>query len=745
MNSLQLLLKRTLLLLLLMVLGVHTSYAQRISVSGKQFVVNGNRIWLNGANTPWDNWNDFGGSFDYSWWDNHFQTLKDKKVNCTRVWITCNGEVGININSNGYISGATATFYDHVDQLMQIAQSKGIYLMIALVSFDHVKDNHNNYQRWRNMLGSAANRQSFVDNFVAPFVDRYKDNPYFFAVDVSNEIEWMFENYGVSASNTQDLVARTANKVHSRSKVLVCQGLGLGPKYASPLYEGNYYSDANLSAKQSGAYLDFYKVHYYNWQNPYFSNPFDKSPSDWQINDKPCVIGESAAKGSAGYTSLQCTQRAFARGWQGYMPWTSNGVDGNGDINDMDDGSVWFHNNYPNLVYPATNTPPPTASQTPYSGSPVTLPGTVEAENYDKGGSGVAYLDSDPANNGGSYRNDGVDVQVCSEGGYNVGWINSGEWLEYTVDVSKAGTYDVALRVASPNTTGQLRIAFEGSDKTGTIGVPNTGGWQSWQTVSLPSISLSSGQQVMRIAIEGGSFNFNKLSFNATIPDTGNPPNPAISLNAWDASTLSAGITDNDGWGLGDVEAGEWFMFSNVNLSDGYDKIEAEFASTESGTLAVRLGSSTGTKIGEINWSSSGGWGTFAWRSGNLTGGSGVQDLYLVMESGTANIARLRLNDTNAAARIVSAPTRKLPLSKPLNFGSAVQVYPNPAVHTVSIVSPTDEHYRVAILNANGKLVKEARDLRGKLSVEVEDLKAGLYFVQIIGPTGQQLVKMLKE
>ena len=335
------------------------SFAQRISVSGNTFVVNGNQIWINGANTPWQNWNDFGGSYNSGFWSSHFQTLRDNGINATRVWITCNGEVGINISSAGFVSGATTAFWSHVDDLMRIAQEKQIYLMVALISFDHTKDYHPNYQSWRNMYNSAANQQSFINNFVNPFVDRYKNNPYFFAVDVANEIDWVFEQHGVPTNTVLDLIARTANAVHGRSSVLVCQGMGTGPKYNSSVFNGNLLTDASLGARQAGAKVDFYKLHYYSWQHPYFNSPFDRSPTDWNINDKPCIVGEAPAKGpgTPSYTTTQAYERAYTLGWRGVMAWTSNGVDVNGSITELGPATQAFRNNHYALVYPTTTTP----------------------------------------------------------------------------------------------------------------------------------------------------------------------------------------------------------------------------------------------------------------------------------------------------------------------------------------------------------------------------------------------------
>src|SRR5690348_17024686 len=98
-----------------------------------------------------------------------------------------------------------------------------------------------------------------------------------------------------------------------------------------------------------------------------------------------------------------------------------------------------------------------TAALTPYSGTPVPLPGTIQAANFDNGGEGVAYHDSTSGNTGGAYRATDVDLEASSEGGYDVGWIAAGEWMNYTVSVAAAGTYTATLRVASP-TGGSLHI-----------------------------------------------------------------------------------------------------------------------------------------------------------------------------------------------------------------------------------------------------------------------------------------------
>ena len=48
---------------------------------------------------------------------------------------------------------------------------------------------------------------------------------------------------------------------------------------------------------------------------------------------------------------------------------------------------------------------------TPYGGTPVALPGLVQAENFDIGAEGVAYHDATPGNKGGAYRSTDVDIE----------------------------------------------------------------------------------------------------------------------------------------------------------------------------------------------------------------------------------------------------------------------------------------------------------------------------------------------
>ncbi len=152
--------------------------------------------------------------------------------------------------------------------------------------------------------------------------------------------------------------------------------------------------------------------------------------------------------------------------------------------------------------------------ESPYSGSPAKIPGTIYAINYDLGGPNVGYYNTTLINNGGQYRNDGVGIESCADsgGGYDVGWINQSEWLKYSVNVKDSGLYNFNFRVSSGSSQpGTFHVEMDGVNVTGSITVPSTGGWQVWATVSVNNIKLTKGFHIMKVVFDGSGFNFYKI------------------------------------------------------------------------------------------------------------------------------------------------------------------------------------------------------------------------------------------
>jgi uncharacterized protein YjdB len=134
----------------------------------------------------------------------------------------------------------------------------------------------------------------------------------------------------------------------------------------------------------------------------------------------------------------------------------------------------------------------------------------------------------------------GVQTQTTSDegGGLNVGWIDQGDWMDYAINVPSAGTYAVDFRLASPNSGRQLQLRV-GSTTLATVTVPQTGGWQNWQTVSTTA-NLSAGSQTIRILASSGSgwnINWFEIKSESTIAPTSVTVSPTTASVAVGATT----------------------------------------------------------------------------------------------------------------------------------------------------------------------------------------------------------------
>ena len=174
----------------------------------------------------------------------------------------------------------------------------------------------------------------------------------------------------------------------------------------------------------------------------------------------------------------------------------------------------------------------PPGGDAPFGGTPAAVPGTVQAANYDTGGQGVAYNVTSANGSANSYRSDGVDLETTADtqdtsapgGAYDMGWTNPGQWFNYTVTVATAGTYTVSFRVASPyGITDALHITnSSNTNLSGSVAVPNTGGYETWTTVTA-TVTLPAGVQTLTVDQDSNGFNFHYMAF-ATGSGGGTPP-----------------------------------------------------------------------------------------------------------------------------------------------------------------------------------------------------------------------------
>lgn len=330
-------------------------------------------------------------------------------------------------------------------------------------------------------------------------------------------------------------------------------------------------------------------------------------------------------------------------------------------------------------------------STTPYTGQPAAIPGALEAVNFDLGAGGVAYSDTSAGNSGGAYRTTDVDIEPSTGGGYNVGWVSPGEWLRYTVKVATTGDYTVAFRVAAAGQGGTFHLEMNGANVTGALVVPNTGGWQVWQTVTA-RVSLGAGTQTARLVFDANGTvlgNFGRIDFTladapppppASGPFTGTPvalPGTVDAANFdngpsgsayFDSTAGNSGgayrATDVDiepsadgGYDVGWTATGEWLNYTvNVGTAGSY-VMDLRVATPQSGrSLHVGFNgpSSVWTQLFAQN---TGGWQNWTTLTFPLTLGAGVQQLTVYFDTGSVNLGRMTVRRDSTPPPPTGTPT----------------------------------------------------------------------------------------
>ncbi|UII21214.1 alpha-amylase family glycosyl hydrolase [Fulvivirga ligni] len=400
----------------------------------------------------------------------------------------------------------------------------------------------------------------------------------------------------------------------------------------------------------------------------------------------------------------------------------------------VNDGQLSATDDVQVTVAPSNNT------QSPFGGSPIALPGTVEAENYDNGGDGVAYHDVDGSNNGGQYRaSESVDIEASSQGGYNVGWTSSGEWLEYTVNVAAAGNYTLAAQVASAS-GGNFRVEFNGSDKTGVLNVPNTGGWQSWQTINSGQFTLSAGTQIMRIYMNTGGYNIDKVTIssangggggsvfriknrwqNTYLYDNGNQlaygtPSASNQNSQWTFETVD-GHTAIKNVGTGDY----------INIENQYGYVECTSVPTSYWSAQWAIEDYDGYKRLRNRW---------------------VSDRYIHIEqlAGYAQCSSLYAgsHSNHWTFESVGSGSQRLGFDEGDDQITELKVYPNPSSGLLHVELKTEKADFI-LYDVKGSVLMQGSLTSSVNIVDISKLKAGLYTALIRDESGTTCVRVIKE
>ncbi len=362
------------------------------------------------------------------------------------------------------------------------------------------------------------------------------------------------------------------------------------------------------------------------------------------------------------------------------------------------------------VLGPITNTNPPSFF--------TTIPGILEAEDYKPSGPGVGYNDSSLGNSGGAYKQNDVDIENTGDtnGRYNVGWIDSGEWLAYDISATEASnTYDIGFRVASPNGNGSFHLEMNGTPITEIISIPNTGNWQHYKTVTIKNVSIGIGNHEVRIVFDSPELNINFMEFKkATNTPGGGAFCSGVAANGQYSYEISSDVINPtitfkpEVTGTGDTVCILYYGTSATGSYPGYIVSPNE---------AYQINASKGETI------------YFYYTYSLPTGG----------ENNTANS---RHNFVTGQCNASQASKSKNDLKE------NVMVFPNPVLDKVQIqLSTTHNFNNLEIVDIHGKIILKQKINPKELNInlDIRNHEKGLFFLNLYGNSKKQSIKLMKE
>ncbi len=299
----------------------------------------------------------------------------------------------------------------------------------------------------------------------------------------------------------------------------------------------------------------------------------------------------------------------------------------------------------------------------------VQIPALIEAENF--------------------IRMSGVSLENASGGGLNLAFIDNNDWMEYGVIVNAPSSFTVDFRVASPSGGGEIGLLNINGDTLGKVVVPNTNGWQNYNTITINNVLLPAGAQDLRVVALKGGFNFNWLEFkNQNVL-----PIRLLDLKA---------VPKND--------------FINIEWT-------TNFESNNEGFHVER--STDGTNFNKIGWINGQGFSNelqqYSFKDANVVKNVGY-------------FYRLAQQDKDNMLTYSKTVKSKL-FSADILLNNLVSVYPNPATNklTINWNNVNAQNVKVGdvnIYNAAGKKVNPF--INNDWTIDLTQLPSGLYFLEVI-------------
>lgn len=488
-------------------------------------------------------------SFYTAWLSSHFRridvdSMKSWGFNSVRVamhykWFTLPIENEPVAGENTWLE----TGFQLIDSLLDWCSDNQMYLILDLHGAPGGQGKDSNISDYDSSKPSLWESQANKNKTIAlwrKLAERYSDEPWIGGYDLINETNWTFPEG--NNSKLKELMVNITKAIREVDKnhLIIIEGNGFANDYSgmTPAWDTNmaysFHKYWNYNTQES---INF-AINLRNNQNvPIWLGETGENSNVWFTElvalceknkigwswwpvKKPSINNPLKVTVNSDYTKL-------VNYWKGTAP--NPGVDAAfAAVLQFAENHKLENCSFQKDVVDALLRQPFTTECIPYKVYKTGEP--VFAVDYNLGRNRFAYFDNDTSdfhgstkvftnwNQGWSYRNDGVDIEACTDtsanNGYNVGWITANEWMEYTVDVDSTAAYKITFRSASGSSGSKVRVLANGANVTPAVSLAGTSGWQRWQTSTVNDVILQKGRNIIRLMFDQGGSNLNYFMFS---------------------------------------------------------------------------------------------------------------------------------------------------------------------------------------------------------------------------------------
>ncbi|RAW00336.1 glycosyl hydrolase [Pseudochryseolinea flava] len=314
----------------------------------------------------------------------------------------------------------------------------------------------------------------------------------------------------------------------------------------------------------------------------------------------------------------------------------------------------------------------------------------------------------------------GVQTEATTDagGGQNVGWIDAGDWMDFNVNATSAGSYTVGFRVAAPATGGQVQLRA-GATVLATANIPATGGWQTWTTVNT-AVNLPAGNQTLRVHVVTGGWNLNWLHFGTSAPVVNLALNkPTTVLSTENAGMPGSAAVDGDPatrWSSAFSDP-QW-IYVDLGATYSISRVKITWETASSKDYQVQLSTSTSswpTVLKNVTGNT-----TLVNDHTGLSGAGRYLRIYSTARNTVYGISIFELEVYgNTGARLATQED---------NAGEQLAMYPLPVKDKLFVIG-ADKGTEFIIRNTAGTLA-----MKGKITddyIEAGLLTRGIYIIDV--------------